>query len=189
MKYPLLVPMIGHGATDILDIPKETLTLNFFLFIFVYNCNFVNRKRLLIVSSIYHIAEDIPFKFKYIISSIIHYIWLKKPIIAKLHLLLIHTPLHYYRIYFRKNKWKEKFILGLLTSLLGSILIENNIHIKLNNKLGELWWLSPIISHIILTKNINNNFIKNYQINKNSVKFKVSTIQNNKEKKNLYFVK
>ena len=166
MRYPLLIPMIGHGATDIIEIPKETLILNLFLTIFIHNINLDSRKRLLIGSSIYHIAQDIPLKFKYIISSIIHYVWLKKPILAKLHLLLIHTPLHYIRIYFRKNKWKEKYIIGILTSILGSILLENKIDDKLNKKLGELWWLSPVLSHIILTDIINKNFVINYKNNR-----------------------
>ena len=151
MRYPLMVPIIGHGATDIIDLPNLSLFLNIFFCIFIHNCNLNNRKKLLIGSSIYHIAQDIPYKCKYIISSIIHYAWLKKPIIAKLHLLLIHTPLHYLRIYLIKYKWKEKFFVGILTSLLGSILLENNIDIKLKKKLGELWWITPVISHIILT--------------------------------------
>jgi hypothetical protein len=166
MKYPLLIPIIGHGATDIIEIPKETITLNLFFTILIHNINLDSRKRLLIGSSIYHIAQDIPFKFKYIISSIIHYLWLKKPILSKLHLLLIHTPLHYIRIYFRKNKWKEKYIIGIITSIIGSILLENNMDDKLNKKLGELWWLSPVLSHIILTDIINKNYIINYKRNK-----------------------
>lgn len=159
MKYPLMIPMIGHGATDIIDLPSLSIFLNIFFSIFIHNCNLDNRKKLLIGSSIYHIAQDIPSNCKYIISSIIHYLWLKKPIIAKLHLLLIHTPLHYLRIYLIKYKWKEKFFVGILTSLLGSILLEKNIDIKLDKQLGELWWITPVISHIILTDIQNKNLV------------------------------
>ena len=174
MRYPLLIPIIGHGATDIIDIPELTIFFNTFFLVAISNINLENRKRLLIGSSIYHIAQDIPNKFKYFISSLIHYIWLKKPIISKVYLLFIHTPLHYYRIYLRKNKWKEKYITGILTSITGSILLENKIDYKLNIHLGELWWLSPILSHIILSKIINTNFVN--KINRfyiNIRKFKV----------------
>ena len=159
MRYPLMVPMIGHGATDIIDLPSLTIFFNMFFSVFIHNCNLENRKKLLIGSSIYHIAQDIPFKFKYVISSIIHCVWLKKPIIAKLHLLLIHTPLHYLTIYNKKNKWKEEIFLGLLISAISCLLIEKKMDLILNKKLGELWWVSPIISHIILTDIININFV------------------------------
>lgn len=172
MRYPLMVPMIGHGATDIIDLPSLTIFLNMFFSIFIHNCNLDNRKKLLIGSSIHHIAQDIPCKFNYVISSIIHYVWLKKPIIAKLHLLLIHTPLHYLRIYLKKDYWIEKFSVGILTSLTGNILLEKNIDKKLNKYLGELWWISPIITHIILTDIIKINFLYYYKKRKNSISFK-----------------
>jgi len=152
MRYPLLLPIIGHGATDIIDIPELSIFFNIFFSLAISNINLENRKRLLIGSSIYHIAQDIPHKLKYLISPVIHYIWLKKPIIAKLHLLLIHTPLHYLRIYLKKDYWIEKFSVGILTSFIGTILLEKNIDKKLNKYLGELWWISPLISHIILTE-------------------------------------
>ena len=71
------------------------------------NINLINRKKILVSLSIFHIAQDIPSKFKYIISSSLHYIWIRKPILAKLNLLLIHTPLHYIRIFYKKDKWKK----------------------------------------------------------------------------------
>tara|TARA_B100000780_G_scaffold240869_1_gene183171 strand:+ start:8346 stop:8879 length:534 start_codon:yes stop_codon:yes gene_type:complete len=172
MRYPLMVPMIGHGATDIIDLPSLTIFFNMFFSVFIHNCNLENRKKLLIGSSIYHIAQDIPFKCKYVISSIIHYVWLKKPKIAKLHLLLIHTPLHYLRIYLKKDQWIEKFSVGILTSLTANILLEKNIDIKLNKYLGELWWITPVISHIILTDIIKIHFLYYYKKRKNSIRFK-----------------
>ena len=176
MRYPLLVPIIGHGATDIIDIPELSIFFNIFFSVIISNINLENRKKLLIGSSIYHIAQDIPHKLKYLISSIIHYIWLKKPIISKVHLLFIHMPLHYYRIYLRKNKWKEKYIIGILTSIIGSILLENKIDYKLNKKLGELWWITPILTHIILTEIININFVNNIYRFNNAKKFKITYI-------------
>ena len=147
-----MVPMIGHGATDIIDLPSLTIFFNMFFSVFIHNCNLENRKKLLIGSSIYHIAQDIPFKCKYVISSIIHYVWLKKPKIAKLHL--------------------EKFSVGILTSLTANILLEKNIDIKLNKYLGELWWITPVISHIILTDIIKIHFLYYYKKRKNSIRFK-----------------
>tara|TARA_B110000444_G_scaffold258858_2_gene300949 strand:- start:19029 stop:19493 length:465 start_codon:yes stop_codon:yes gene_type:complete len=147
--------MIGHGATDIIDTPSGTIFLNIIFSILIHNCNIYNRRGLLIGSSIYHIAQDIPCnKYRYAISTSIHYLWLKNPIIAKLHLLLIHTPIHYYRIYLMKNNFKIKLGVGICTSIIGNIILEKKIDIKLNDKLGELWWVAPILSHIILTNYI-----------------------------------
>jgi hypothetical protein len=171
-----MVPMIGHGATDIIDLPSLTIFFNMFFSIFIHNCNLDNRKKLLIGSSIHHIAQDIPCKFNYVISSLLHYIWIKNPIIAKLNLLLIHTPLHYLKIYIKKDKWKEKIFLGLLTSVIGGLLIEKEFDVLLNKKLGELWWVSPVIAHIILTEIINRNFISKVNVFNNAVKFKVTNI-------------
>ena len=76
MRYPLLVPMIGHGATDIIDTPSGTIFLNIIFSILIHNCNIYNRRGLLIGSSIYHIAQDIPCnKYRYAISTSIHYLW------------------------------------------------------------------------------------------------------------------
>jgi hypothetical protein len=176
MKYPLLVPVIGHGSTDIIERPLQSIILNLASGLLITNMNLINRKYTLIGFSIFHIAQDIPNKFNYVISAFLHYIWLKKPIIAKLNLLLIHTPLHYLRIYYKKDKWKAKIFLGLLTSIIGSIFIEKEFDLLLNKKLGELWWVSPVIAHIILTEIINRNFVNKVNMFNNAVKFKVTNI-------------
>ena len=159
MKYPLLVPMIGHGSTDIIERPLQSIVLNLASGLLITNMNLINRKRTLIGFSIFHIAQDIPNKFNYVISAFLHFIWVKKPIIAKLNLLLIHTPLHYLRIYYKKDKWQAKILLGLITSFIGNLAIEKNFDLILNNKLDQLWWVSPVIAHIILTELINRNFV------------------------------
>ena len=176
MKYPLLIPMIGHGSTDLIDKPIKSIVLNLGTGLLIKNMNLNNRRRILVGFSIFHIAQDIPYNFKYVVSCLLHYIWIKKPIIAKLNLLLIHTPLHYLRIYYKKDKWKEKIFLGLLTSLIGSLFIEKEIDLLLNKKLGKLWWVSPVIAHIILTEIINKNFVNKVNIFNNTVKFKVINI-------------
>lgn len=172
----LLVPIVGHGATDLIDAPELIIFLNIFTFVFIQNCNLNIRTKLLIGSSIYHISQDIPGKFKYIISSFLHFIWLKKPIIAKLNLLLIHTPLHYYRIYYKKTMWKTKIGLGIFTSILSNIFMKKNLLDFFNKYLGELWWVSPILSHIILTSIINYNYIYNFKKNKFLKLFKTKYI-------------
>ena len=65
IKYPLLIPVIGHGATDIIDKPVEAIFYNIFIGILMQNINLVNRKRLLTSFSIFHIAQDFPSKFNY----------------------------------------------------------------------------------------------------------------------------
>ena len=57
LKYPLLIPIIGHGSTDIFDLPIESLTMHLFSSIIVYNLNYNNRKLLLLASSIIHISK------------------------------------------------------------------------------------------------------------------------------------
>lgn len=173
MKYPLLIPIIGHGSTDFIDRPIKSIILNLATGLLIKNINLINRKKILVSLSIFHIAQDIPSKFKYIISSSLHYIWIRKPLLAKLNLLLIHTPLHYIRIFYKKDKWKKKIFLGLLTSLFGSLFIEKEIHLLLDKKFGELWWIAPIIAHIILTEQINRNYINKLNMYNKLVKFKV----------------
>lgn len=157
MRNALLIPIIGHGATDILSMPKETIIINIVTGLLIKNINLMNRKNLLLIFSVFHIAQDLPIKFKYIISIFIHILWLKLPIIAKLNLLFIHTPIHYYNIYKTKTEWIQKYLIGILTSIISGFFIKKNIDIFLNKKLGELWWISPVITHIIITEmNIKN---------------------------------
>lgn len=159
IKYPLLIPVIGHGATDIIDNPKETIFLNIILGIIIKNINEDNRKLILILSSIFHLAKDIPNmlikrynNFSYVISCFIHFLWIQHPLIAKINLLLIHTPLHYYKIYKNKKRYKLKLLVGGITSLLSIYFLKENLDIYLDNKIGKFWWLSPILSHIIITE-------------------------------------
>ncbi len=184
IKYPLLIPIIGHGATDFIDLPKETLIYNFLSALLVYNLNIIQRKTLLISSSIFHIAQDIPKKiiiknkiyniqnFRYLISSIIHIFWIKKPIIAKLHLLFIHSPLHYLRCFIIKRKYKLKYTLGAFVSIIGAIFLQKNYIIYYQLKYGELWYIAPIIAHILL----------NYKINEKYINSKIFFNKNNKYK-------
>ena len=160
MKYPLLLPTIPHGITDIIDTPKLSFFSNILSFIFVKNLNLYQRKVCLILSSILHISNDFSFNI-YInlsFSCIMHYIWIYKPIISKLYLSFYHTPLHYYRnIYISNNINKNiiKINLILITSIISIYLLDMDFHILTAKKYGELWWISPILSHIYMT-NIHN---------------------------------
>ena len=172
IKYPLLIPIIGHGATDLIDLPKQTLIYNFYFALFVYNLNLIQRKTILTLFSIFHIAQDIPYKTKninYIFSSFIHYFWIKKPLLAKLHLLCIHTPLHYLRCFIMHKNYKIKYYLGTIISIFGGFFLQKNYYNYFNIKYGELWYIGPVLAHVILNYKINNNFVNNNNLfNKNN---------------------
>ena len=188
IKYPLLIPSIGHGATDLIEYPIQAITLNFFSAILVYNCNLFFRKAILVVFSIFHLSEDIPNKIKFnsnifnvknkklLLTSLFHGIMIKKPLIAKLYFLLIHTPLHYLRIVKTQIKVKEKIILGLFTSLISMILLNKDYDIMLENKMNKLWWIFPILPHILLTHKFNENYIKNKIKHKKNIIIKIDNI-------------
>jgi len=153
IKYPLLIPTFGHGSTSLIVSPYETLASNLFSGLCIYYCSYIQRKMLLIVFSIYHIADDFNIKnnfYKYSFSSLFHLAWLKYPILSKCYLTLVHTPRHYLTIY--KKKWRvtQQFLIGIGTSLLAIPFLNANLYSKLNNYFGKLWYVAPIISHIIV---------------------------------------
>ena len=153
IKYPLLIPTFGHGSTSLIVNPFETLASNFICGLTIYCCSFFQRKMLLIIFSIYHIADDFNIKnnfYKYSFSTLFHLAWLKKPILSKCYLTLVHTPRHYLTIYKKKIKVMQQFLIGIGTSLLAIPFLNANLHNKFNNKLGELWYVGPIIAHIIV---------------------------------------
>ena len=153
IKYPLLVPTFGHGATSLIVNPFETLASNFFSGLCIYYCSFFQRKMLLIIFSIYHIADDFNINnnfYKYSFSTLFHLAWLKKPLLSKCYLTLVHTPLHYLTIYSKKTKARQQFFIGIGSSLLAIPFLSANLDNKLNNYLGELWYVGPIIAHIIV---------------------------------------
>jgi hypothetical protein len=159
IKYPLLVPTFGHGATSLILNPFETLVSNFICGVGIYYCSFIQRKMLLIIFSIYHIADDFKIQnnfYKYSLSSLFHYAWLKKPMLSKCYLTLIHTPRHYLTIY--KKKWRvpQQLLIGFGTSLLAIPFLNANLDHILNNYLGELWFVGPIIAHITVHSYYNN---------------------------------
>lgn len=181
VKYPLLIPIIGHGATDIIDFPFETLIYNLFSAVLVYNCNLIVRQALLIGFSIFHNIQDIPNKIIYkskIINlsnikvplmTIIHGLWIKYPIIAKIHFLSFHTPLHYLRIILMRSKVELKLLTGFSVSLASMYFLNKDYDLIMEEKMGKLWWVFPILPHIILTHKTKYNFIKNVKKDRSSV--------------------
>ena len=76
--------------------------------------------------------------------------WLKCPLLSKCYLTLVHTPRHYFTIYKNKFRVAQQFLIGATTSLLAIPFLNANLHSKLDNNLGELWYVAPIIAHIIV---------------------------------------
>ena len=165
IKYPLLIPTFGHGATSLIVSPYATLASNLLSGLCIYYCSYFQRVTLLLMFSIYHIADDFNIKnklCKYSCSSLFHMAWLKCPLLSKCYLTLVHTPKHYFTIYKRKLRVAQQFLIGLGTSLIAIPFLSANLDIKLNSIFGELWYVAPIIAHIIVhSYNNNNNNNKN----------------------------
>ena len=164
IKYPLLIPTFGHGSTSLIVNPCQTLASNFLCGLTIYYCSYFQRKMLLLIFSIYHIADDFNIKnnlYKYSFSTLFHLTWLNKPAISKYYLTLYHTPLHYLTIYKKKLRVWQQIFIGIGTSLLAIPFLNANFDSILTHKLGELWFVGPIIAHIIVHSYYNKNYNKN----------------------------
>ena len=153
IKYPLLIPTFGHGSTSLIVLPYETLVSNFVSGLCIYYCSILQRKMLLLLFSIYHIADDFNIKnnfYKYSFSTLFHLLWLKKPIISKCYLTFYHTPLHYLTIYKNRAYVWQQIIIGIGSSLLAIPFLNAELDRELSMKLGELWFVGPIIAHIVV---------------------------------------
>lgn len=187
MRHLSLLPVVGHGSTDLFDLPFNTILTHFICFNLVKNLNINQRKNLLIGSSIIHLSNDFFFTkhFKLIVSGIFHFFAIKKPIIFKLYMNLLHTPLHYFKTFkFNNNNnipdinninnliKKSKVAIVLITTLISAISIKNNLDVKLEEKFGEYWWVSPVLAHIIINEIINYEIkLKNQETTFNKLKF------------------
>ena len=153
IKYPLLLPTIGHGSTDLLEVPSLTLTSHFTSFFIIKFSPIFLRKILLVTSSIIHINRDIP----YYINLPMHALWLKFPIIAKCYLSFYHTPLHYINtFYLNPTNFISKILLSIIVTIFLQISLEKKLYSYFNKKFGELWWVSPILAHIYITEKLYN---------------------------------
>ena len=148
MRYGLLIPTIGHGATDLIDMPISTICTHIISSISLYKLDPYYKKIILIIMSIIHLSKDMPT----IYSIGFHPIMIKWPIIAKLYFAIYHTPLHYIRTFKYTSFYKNclKVCTSLLTTITSYFVIKNNYDMYIDLVLGEYWWVSPIIGHIIL---------------------------------------
>ena len=149
MKYPLLLPTLGHGSTDLFDKPRLTLITHSIGFISIKFLPIFYKKLLLILSSIIHMKRDMPL----FLSCLMHTIWLKYPIISKLYLSFFHTPLHYIRAYYQTpKKFLKKLFIGIFSSLIISYSLDKKYDILIEKYMGTLWWVAPVISHIFISE-------------------------------------
>lgn len=149
-----IIPIVGHGSTNLIDIPLITLLSHLLSAILIKNLNIVQRRRILLLSSVRHISQDFYFtKYSIPLSILLNWIWLKNKMIAIYYLSFFHTPLHYYNSFqiSKKNRWKlwGKISLAILTTIGTIIGLKYNVDSKLNEQLGQFWWVSPILGHIL----------------------------------------
>ena len=150
IKYPLLLPTVGHGSTDLILNPPLTISSHLFSLGIIKFIPELQKKLLLLTFSIYHISKDI----KLIPSFFLHSIWLKYPICSKLYLSFYHTPIHYKNCYKYNNKkiFKYQISLALLTTIFIQYSLNKNYDKYIENILGTYWWIAPVIAHIFVNE-------------------------------------
>ena len=132
-----------HGMTDIYYNEPSMLVKKYFLsYTIVKRLNPMYRFYILLISSIFHIRNDIG-----IVNSIfLHILWIFKPNLSLLYLSCVHVPLHYLNAF--NNNIPIEFIIFLnILSLLISFLPINKI--KEPNK---MWWIWIVLGHITVVK-------------------------------------
>lgn len=175
IRHGYILPIIGHGSTDIFDMPIITILSHILSVFIIKPLNFSERKNLLLSISILHISRDIPLISTNIfnnyplingptiiypsliypsliyplISTLFHIIWLRFNNIAKLYLIFIHTPLHYIKT-FKNGMIIGKLSIAVITTIFAYCILSNNIDSQIKDKYGELWWLAPVLGHIII---------------------------------------
>ena len=145
-QYIMLIPTIAHGITDLAVCPIKTLTSYAIINPIVLNMNIEYQTILLLVSSVYHMRNDVPGGL--LGSSIMHNIWVYEPQFAHFFLGYIHTPRHYYKSLKTKRLPKLCLIFGM--SMLALIGLTYNWNEYFICKFGSLWWSAPVISHIFV---------------------------------------
>jgi hypothetical protein len=134
-----------HGCTDI--ITYDQTKLRYVLIVQSGSCilvSFINRERrfyVLLFTSLYHVGKD----FNIFISLCVHVVWIYKPISSLVYLSLIHVPLHYYR-FVSKTEVSNIMWIIIILNISTVLCIPNGI---LNNY-HNMWWVGPILGHIIL---------------------------------------
>ena len=77
MRHLSLLPVIGHGSTDLFDLPLHTILIHFVCLNLLKNLNIYQRRNLLITSSVLHLSNDFFKTFKLIVSGIFHFFAIK----------------------------------------------------------------------------------------------------------------
>jgi hypothetical protein len=157
-KY-VVIPMISHGITDLIDYPRKTLLTYGVLTPILSQLNINQQFILLMGSSIYHMKKDIPFNIKG--SIVLHGLWLYEPIIAPYFLCYIHSPRHYLRTL--KAKPIQKLICISLMCIISNYMIDNLF--ILSKYFGPLWWSPFVLCHIVI-----HDILSNFNPKKESIK-------------------
>jgi len=132
-----------HGMTDIYYNEPSMLLKKYFLsYTIVKRLNPMYRFYILLISSIFHIRNDIG-----IVNSIfLHILWIFKPNSSLLYLSCVHVPLHYLNAF--NNNIPIEFIIFLnILSLLISLLPINKI-----KEPNNMWWIWIVLGHIMVIK-------------------------------------
>ena len=132
-----------HGMTDIYYNEPSMLVKKYFLsYTIVKRLNPMYRFYVLLISSIFHIRNDIG-----IVNSIfLHILWIFKPNLSFLYLSCVHVPLHYLNAF--NNNIPIEFIIFLnILSLLISLLPINKI-----KEPNNMWWIWIVLGHIMVVK-------------------------------------
>ena len=142
-KY-VVIPMISHGITDLIDYPRKTLLTYGVLTPILSQLNIDQQFILLMGSSIYHMKKDVPFNIKG--SIVLHGLWLYEPIIAPYFLCYVHSPRHYIRSL--KTKVGQKLICISLMCIISNYMIDH-LYV-LYKHFGPLWWTPFVLCHIVI---------------------------------------
>ena len=167
-KYVVL-PMISHGITDLIDYPRKTLLTYGLLTPILTQLNIDQQFILLMGSSIYHMKKDVPFNIKG--SIVLHGLWLYEPIIAPYFLCYVHSPRHYIRSL--KSKTVQKLICISLMGIISNYMIDHLYF--LCKHFGPLWWSPFVLCHIVI-HDVLSNFNPIKKSIKNTIYSKIITI-------------
>ena len=70
--------------------------------------------------------------------------------------------------------------MGIFVSIVGSIFLEKNYNSYFDLKYGELWYIAPIVAHILLNYKINQKYLNpDIGLNKNNAYYFESDLYNN----------
>ena len=135
----------AHGITDLVDSPGRSIIVYSLVTPIVLKCSVKTRAALLVAGSIYHMRQDVPGS---VLGSIVmHGIWLKWHSVAPLFLGIVHVSRHYHRVMGTRTIPK---IVAVLYMMLSTAILQTTV-----SKWPTLWWVGPVLSHIIVNDLVN----------------------------------